>query len=542
MKRGQLTAGLIAALIVGIALGYLFTPPKTTVETTTTPITVTQEITKTVTTTEVITRTETMLQTITQTVTQTVTATQTVTVTPQTYTQTQTPTQTESEESYIIDLTPLIQQLLQQTPPPGAPQPLLKPVYVASAVINGTVGGAVETPPLLVVVPPGTYVKIRESTLRVFNLTVVLYPPPATPPPDNSTPVLAFAYFVDGYSGAEAQFVDDKGRPKPLITVAEVPNMWSSWAYAGYTTEGLAIRGGRYVFKNRWIDAGGYQVNLQFVRPIAWIFTSTDSKNPALQRVEDLRGQPPGLVPISAVTLEVNNETGGAAALGNLIAVVQPGTYLKTGDRLLSRFNFTLVYLLASNITGVRSLTPLSAFAFAFNGRIDPALSLVNRDGEPMPVVTIAHLPPHVTSWTWIPASPASYKDTLRAGSYRFPNAWITAGRYSVNLQFFRPVVWVFLANTTTQQTPQEIITIYAYDNYFVPDGVKAPLGATVKFIVINMGRVAHTFDIDELGIRSGPIAPGSRYESPPIHLTAPGRYIYYCRYHYGMMGYLEVS
>jgi len=402
----------------------------------------------------------------------------------------------------------------------------------------------VEAPPLLVVVPPGTYVKIGNSTLQVFNLTVVLYPPPAAPPPDGSAPVLAFAYFVNGYSGAAAQFVDGKGRPKPLITVAEVPNLWTTWAYAGYnTTESFAIRGGRYVFENRWLDAGGYQLNLQFVRPIAWVFTKTDAENPAPRRVEVLRGQPPGLVPVSAATVEVSNETGGAAALGNLIAVVQPGTYLKIGNELRSRFNFTLVYQLASNITAVRSLTPLSAFAFAFNGRIDPALSLVNRDGEPMPVVTIALLPPHVTSWMWIPASPASYRDTLRDGSYRFPNTWITAGRYRVNLQFFRPVVWVFLANTTTRQTATQPLTftIYVYDNYFVPDSIKAPLGSTVKFVVVNMGRATHTFDIDELGIRSGPIAPGSRYESLPINLTKPGRYVYYCRYHYGMLGYLEV-
>jgi hypothetical protein len=257
MKRGQLAAGLIAALIVGVAVGYLLAPSKTTVETITTPTTVTQEITQTVTATETLTQTVTAAHTVTQTVTQTMTVTQTVTATP-----------------------------------PGVQLPLLRPVYASSAVINGTVGGAVEAPPLLVVVPPGTYVKIGNSTLKIFNLTVVLYPPPAMPPPDNSTPVLTFAYFVNGYSGAAAQFVDSKGRPKPLITMAEVPNLWTSWAYAGYTTEGLAIRGGRYVFENRWIDAGGYQVNLQFIRPIAWVFTRSDTENPASQRVEVLRGSP----------------------------------------------------------------------------------------------------------------------------------------------------------------------------------------------------------------------------------------------------------
>ncbi len=126
---------------------------------------------------------------------------------------------------------------------------------------------------------------------------MVLYPPPPVKPPDNSTPILAFAHFVNGYSGAAATFVDAKGNPKPVITVAEVPDEWTTWAYAGYTTEGYAIRGGRYLFKNKWIDVGGYQVNLQFLRPIAWIFTKTDEENTSPQKVEILRVSRPALCP-----------------------------------------------------------------------------------------------------------------------------------------------------------------------------------------------------------------------------------------------------
>jgi plastocyanin len=115
-----------------------------------------------------------------------------------------------------------------------------------------------------------------------------------------------------------------------------------------------------------------------------------------------------------------------------------------------------------------------------------------------------------------------------------------SGGEYTIDLT---ELLRTLLANATVVK-PQQItqFTIYAFDNYFVPDSVRAPLGATVKFIVINMGRVAHTFDIDELGIHSGPIAPGSKYESPPINLTKPGRFVFYCRYHYGMIGTLEVS
>lgn len=215
---------------------------------------------------------------------------------------------------------------------------------------------------------------------------------------------------------------------------------------------------------------------------------------------------------------------------------------------LLSLFNFTLVYYAAVNITGIQSALPISAFSFAFNGRVDPALSLVDKEGRPKPVITVALIPPGVTSWTWIPPA-ARYDEVLRGGAYRFPNNWIMAGPYAINLQFFRPVVWVSLANTTKPSVmftapPIMNITIYAYDNYFVPDRITIPKNSTIRFIVINRGRALHTFDINELGVHSGAIRPGEVWISPPVTVTKTGRFEYYCQYHYlyGMEGTLEVG
>ncbi|MEM0484430.1 MAG: cupredoxin domain-containing protein [Pyrobaculum sp.] len=511
MRLGVLIVGLVIGIIVGIGIGYLVAPPKTmtTTVTTTSPVTTTVE--------QTVTRTETLIRTTTQTVTQTITQTVTQTVAP---------------------ITPTGQQVLS-----------LKPVYINSVFINGTLGGALYAPPLLIIIPPGTYVKINNTVYKAYNFTAAIYPPPSIPPPDSSTPVFTFAYFVNGYSGANALFIDEGGRPKPLITVATAPRTWTSWAYVGYSYySNLTISGGRYAFKNKWVEASGRIVNLQFVRPIAWVFT-TGELAASGQRTEILRGVGPGLVPISAATVYITNETGGAAALGNLLVIIQPGTYLKQGDMLLSQFNFTLVYYAAVNITGVKSALPISAFSFAFNGRIDPALSLVNKDGRPMPAITVALIPPEVTSWTWTPQAPARYDEVLRGGTYRFPNNWIRAGPYAINLQFFRPVVWVFLANITTPSAtfttpPITNITIYAYDNYFVPDRITIPENSTIRFIVINRGRALHTFDINELGIHSGPIRPGDVWISPPVIITKTGRFEYYCQYHYlyGMEGTLEVG
>jgi len=401
------TAGLIlAAFVVGIVVGYALHTALAPAATQTTTVTQVTATTQTTTVTE--------RQTVTQTETRSpVTVTQTVTV----------------------------------TQPPTTAQAEMRVLASASVLVNGTRGGAVTLYPLVVVIPPGTYVNTTKGVVTVYNFTVVLLTSPTPSAPDGHKTALAFAYMVDGVSSSQYLFVDKDGRPRPLITVALVPAQWTTWAYAGYEVRGNVWVGGRYLFENRWIRAGPWLVNLQFVRPVAWVFAERDTPWPEAQRVEIIRAQPShGLVPVAAATIRINATQGGAAALGNILAVVQPDTYLDNGTALLSLYNFSLIYY-SANVTGIQGLKPLAAYAFAAEGKVTPRYAFVDKNKAPMPVITIAMWPPGTTSWTWLGTTPVvNANETITTGNYRFPNAWIQTGAFLVNLQFFRPVPWIFLA------------------------------------------------------------------------------------------------
>ncbi|MFB6489838.1 MAG: SDR family oxidoreductase [Thermoproteus sp. AZ2] len=134
MKALDIIIGLIIGLVVGAAI--YFAVPHTVVQT----VTVTSPP-----------------QTATTTVTQTATVTQTITSPPQTVTQTVTAAQTSASAAQMA---------------------AMRIIASASAEINGTQGGAVALYPLVVVVPPGTYVETPNGVLTTYNLTVVFRPLP----------------------------------------------------------------------------------------------------------------------------------------------------------------------------------------------------------------------------------------------------------------------------------------------------------------------------------------------------------------------------
>ncbi|WP_167828066.1 hypothetical protein [Thermoproteus tenax] len=361
-------------------------------------------------------------KTVIQSTTTTQTYTQTVT---QTYTQTVVPTTT----------------------------PELVPVSASSTVVNATKGATLRLGPLIVVIRPGTYALVGNSTLATYNFSLVIYNLKGVGlAPDGGMPVYAFAFAVNGQVSPSITFVDASGKPRQIITLAYIPSTWTSWTWLGYRqlSNGTLV-GGRYVFVDQWYNVGGgVQVNLQFVKPVPWVFVAESSERPLsfsiIKPAVNISGVESGLVPLEIAEAWINGTEGGAVRVGNIIAVVPPGTYLKVGNSTYKAYNFSLVYYATLNLPGVDGMAPLGAYAFAANGVVSPAATFVGASGAPTPIITVAILPRTVTSWTWLtPTVSNGQSKILINGSYKFPNVWIRGDGYLLNAQFVKPVPWVFL-------------------------------------------------------------------------------------------------
>ncbi len=69
-------------------------------------------------------------------------------------------------------------------------------------------------------------------------------------------------------------------------------------------------------------------------------------------------------------------------------------------------------------------------------------------------------------------------------------------------------------------------VKVVAKEFAFAPKAITTPAG-TVQFVVTNTGAIEHTFVIDELKVKTGPIKPG---QTVTITATAkPGTYKFYC-------------
>ncbi|MBP1450145.1 MAG: hypothetical protein JZD41_09185 [Thermoproteus sp.] len=397
-KAGSIGIAILA-LVIGAVIGYLASPAKT--------------VTQTVTATQTATLTQTATQISTTTVTQTATVT-------------------------------------QSAPPPAA-QPLLIPVSSATVAVNATAGATVRDGPIIVVIRPGTYAMVGNTTLSAYNFSIVLYRVVGVgPAPDGGVPTYAFAFAVNGRVSPAVTLVDLAGKPKPVITLAYMPNNWGSWTWLGYAqAPNGTLVGGRYAFVNTWHYLKGAAVNVQFVKPVPWIFTaySTSAQPQYSARSPSINATGlTGLIPVEVATATIDGASGSAVEAGNIIAVVPPGTYLQAPNGTIYKsYEFGLVYYAVQGVQGVGGMAPLVAYAFAANGVVSPGYTFVDSSGKPAPVVTIAVLPEGTTSWTWLPPSPSSATSPLAQGSYKFPNTWIQGYGYIVNVQFVKPVPWIFL-------------------------------------------------------------------------------------------------
>jgi len=366
----------------------------------------------------------------TQTVTQTLTQTATATTTHTTYV-TQTVTQTATAPSQMA-------------------ASALTPISSSTVSVEATKGATVRAGPIIVVIRPGTYAKIGDQMLLRYNFSLVIYNVRnLAVAPDGGVPVYAFAFAVNGLVSPSVTFVDAVGRPKPVITIVYAPRNWSSWTWLGYKTlENGTLLGGGYAFVNKWhYLGGGVLVNIQFVKPVPWVFTAGPYDN----RPEFTVYKPPklgvasGLVPVEVAETVVNGTAGGAVRVGNVIAVIPPGTYLSDGQKRYERYSFALIYYATQSLSGVNGTAPLGAYAFASNGEVSAKYTFVNATGAPSPIVTVAVLPTTTTTWTWLPPGPVPQTSPIVNGTYRFPNEWLYGDGYIVNVQFVKPVPWIFL-------------------------------------------------------------------------------------------------
>lgn len=446
---GLIVMVIIAAVGFGLAGYYAAKPPVkvTSVLTLTSTATVTSTLTSTV--TSVSTSTTTVPTTTTTTVTVTSPTTTTVT----------------AGSTAATTTTTTVTTTVTVTPPPSMPTPELIPVASNTVMVNASEGATLRLGNIIVIIRPGTYVMTPSGQmLSSYNFSIIDYEVinVGSPPKTNEEPIFAFAYAVNGHVSPGYTFVNQEGKPYAVITVVRMPNTWSSWTWLGYTQEANGtLVGGHYVFANPWVYAGSdLFVNYVFVKPVPWIFVNTgmpassmtmytEATTPSLAEVTTTQ---PELVPIGIGTIMVNATEGGAVAVGNLLAIILPGTYVKTpSGQMLSTYNFSLVYQAVLNIPPLNEngvyYWPVFSYAFAVNNQINVGYTFVNASGYPVPVLTVAFLPSWFTSWTWLGYTQLA-DGTLVGGKYAFPNPWIPGDDYIVNVVFIKPVPWVFLAVT----------------------------------------------------------------------------------------------
>ncbi|MBP1358021.1 MAG: hypothetical protein JZD40_06005, partial [Sulfolobus sp.] len=149
------------------------------------------------------------------------------------------------------------------------------PVNVYTYEINGNVGGVAYGGNILVVIPPGTEVETPTGNLTVFNFSIVYYSLMNVPSPEtNQTPILAFAYAVNGNVTFKYSFINVMtGKPQPLITVIFTPdmgaNMWT-WGPLAIIGKGSGLG---YLFHDPIILGRGVVINLTFFKPVPWVLT-----------------------------------------------------------------------------------------------------------------------------------------------------------------------------------------------------------------------------------------------------------------------------
>lgn len=162
-------------------------------------------------------------------------------------------------------------------------------------------------------------------------------------------------------------------------------------------------------------------------------------------------GNTPALVPVAEASVQVNALSGSSYELtvGNIKAIIPPGTYVEVNGKVYSSYNFTLVILSTYNIPPPpypMNYVPVYAFAFEVNGSITPAITFVNSSGKPQGIITAIYVYPGAnwTSWTWLGGM---FNGSIYiGGKYAFIDHWMHYSNGTMVTSFIKPVPWVIEA------------------------------------------------------------------------------------------------
>ena len=165
---------------------------------------------------------------------------------------------------------------------------------------------------------------------------------------------------------------------------------------------------------------------------------------------------------ISENNIAVNAITGGIVSVPGIEEVIAPGTYALIGNNTVGAYNFSLILFNTKNVPSPNNngtLTPSGAFAYAINGQITTAITLVNATKSPKAVTTYV-TGNASTSTTWTFLGGTFNGTSYTGGKYAFADIWKQKNSTTmVNTQFIKPVMWVFEAvkapaSSTAQPAP----------------------------------------------------------------------------------------
>jgi hypothetical protein len=360
-------------------------------------------------------------------------------------------------------------QTITQTLPVPSASPMLVPISNATALVNASSGKPVivDSGNIIVVIPQGTYVRFPNgSIINVYKFSLIEYSLFNVPPIGNAKPIYGFAFAVDNQVSPQYIFVKSDGTPRPLITIAVNPQAGiTSWVWLQYTqASNGSLIGGKYLAQNVWYHSGRYMVNLQFSRPVPWIFLYSPSGGGPVNQYStqmyktSYNGSQSALIPVSESTAQINASLGGIVSLGNILAIIPPNTTVTYGSTKLSSYNFSIIDFGLHNLPLTpNGNVPLYAFAYAINGMVSISYTLSN------PVITVVFQPENWGSYTWLKYTQLP-NGTLVGGSYAFLDTWYLSSEQlngmpfspsdvMVNVQFFKPVPWVFFSGAEVLTT-----------------------------------------------------------------------------------------
>ncbi|BFH72625.1 hypothetical protein SJAV_05690 [Sulfurisphaera javensis] len=316
----------------------------------------------------------------------------------------------------------------------------------STVTVNASQGAVVTDGNIIVTIEPGTYAYNTKTntTLSVYNFSVITFSMEGVyaPPNTSYTPLYAFAFAINGQISPVWELVTASKSPSPAITVVlGATDTWTSWTWFGGTFNGTTYVGGGYKFADHWLYGNGVIANIQFFKPVIWIFEA--SQTPV--------GQPPmsasvsvspvyGMNPVMAYTYTVNGTEGGVIFAGNIITIIKPGSYIvnTSSNTTLKTYEFSIIYYQLNNLPNApNGQTPILGFAYAINGQVTTKLYST----EPWITLIITPDSQQVTMWTWL------------SSGYAFKDPIVIGNGVVVNLTFFRPVPWILTMPAVTSTT-----------------------------------------------------------------------------------------